>query len=242
MQPRQGILAVAEELFQLYDGLEVFLLHEQYLSYVALPTAGTIEGRDELSRGHLVQTRNRPRLGILGGNTIEAAFVFAATQIKLLLPVFWNPLWMLNDVAIHVGDPQRSIGAGLDGSRSKPIIGRREKLGLLLVVGPPTGKAIALGRHDFAVHQVMHGFANKHVAGEGRAKKVIAIDDGAASRGETAGGMKIIEARQNRGHRKNGGVAADNGNDHARIGRRQQWIAFQVMFIEDIVPKRLAVV
>ena len=57
-------------------------------------------------------------------------------------------------------------------------------------------KVTPLARHDLAMNQVMHGFADERAAGERRAEQLVAVDDGAARRGEMVGRVRIVEARQ----------------------------------------------
>src|SRR2546430_1988066 len=88
----------------------------------------------------MVASPNLARLLVLRINAIDPPLVLPRTQIELLLPVLGNPLGVLNDVPVHVGDPQRSVGASRDCRRAEPVVGRRQKLRLLLIVGALAGE------------------------------------------------------------------------------------------------------
>src|SRR5262249_49919523 len=109
----------------------------------------------------LVKSRNGTRLHAHRNHTIDAAFVMSRSQIKLLLPLLGNPFRMLDDLAIHVRDPETAVRPGLDHRGPEPVVARSEKLRLLLARRPATAKRHSLRRHNLAMNQVVDRLADK---------------------------------------------------------------------------------
>ena len=67
-----------------------------------------------------------------GIDAINPPLLAAGAEVQPLLPVVGNPLGMLDDRAVHVGDPEGPVRAGLEHRRSEPVVARGQEL----AVGP----------------------------------------------------------------------------------------------------------
>ena len=85
------------------------------------------------------------------------------SQVELGLHGGGDVLRVLDDLAVHVGDVERSVRAGLDLRRPEPVVFRGEEFRLLLIVRPPAGEGHAVGRHDLVMHQVVDWLGNEDV-------------------------------------------------------------------------------
>ena len=68
------------------------------------------------------------------------------------------------------------------------------------------------------MNQVVHRLADERVAVERRPEQIVAIDDGAAGRGEVVGGVQIVEARQRAAERKDRGRAGRSETSTRPLG------------------------
>ena len=57
-----------------------------------------------------------------------ASFLAAGAKVEPLFPVVGDPLGVLDHVAVHVGDPECAVGAGLEHGRPEPVVARRQEL------------------------------------------------------------------------------------------------------------------
>ncbi len=153
VQPCQWPLAVGRHFLQQRHGGLVLLPVQHLLRHVALPAAGTVERRDQAGRVEAVQPWDGARLRTDRVDAVDAALVMAGAEVDALLPVFRDPLGVLDHGPVHVGDPQGAVRSGLDHRRPKPVVARRQELGLLLVSGAAAGERRAARAHDFAVNQ-----------------------------------------------------------------------------------------
>ncbi len=105
---------------------------------------------------------------------------------------------MFNRLAVHVRDPQATIGAGADGCWTEPGIGGCKEFALLFAGGfrgALSAEGDALRFQDHPANEIVYRLADEGVASEGFAIQIIAVD------GEAVGGGV------------NGGLARCSGGD-----------------------------
>ena len=171
---------------------------EQSLGRVALPAVGAVQRGDQPGRVEPVQARDgaaascrpgrRGRCGPCRGRPagrassaspsgIHSGCSMTARYMSATHSAPSGPVWMHR--------------------RPEPVVGSRP--------GTPTVcssaarrlvKVTPVRRHDLAVDEVVDRLADEGVAGERRAEQVVAVDDGAARRGEVVGRVGVVEARQ----------------------------------------------
>ena len=68
---------------------------------------------------------------------------------------------MLNHIAIHIHDPQRSVHPRTNLHGTKPGIRRRQKLTIKLILSTPTRKRGGLRNQNLSMNEVIDGLAGK---------------------------------------------------------------------------------
>ena len=86
---------------------------------------------------------------------------------------------MLDDAAIHVGDPQRAVRAGVCIDRAKALVGAGEELLARLHIF--AGDDAVFFREDEALHEIGRGLRDKGIAEVTLAEKIAAENSRAAS-------------------------------------------------------------
>ena len=89
---------------------------------VALPPAGALKGCDQTGCIEIAQPRDRARLLVDRVDPIDPALLAAGAKVEPFLPVVGDPLGVFDHVAIHVGDPERTVGPGLEHRRPEPVV------------------------------------------------------------------------------------------------------------------------
>ena len=79
-----------------------------------------------------------------GIDAIDAALVVPGRRSSRFCQSFGIHSRVLDHGAIHVGDPQRPVGPGLDRRGPEPVVAGGQELRLLLVVGAAAGEGDAL--------------------------------------------------------------------------------------------------
>src|ERR1051325_1250136 len=113
-------------------------MQQKALSGIPLPAVRTVQSADQLVRGHLVEPGDLARFRAGRKDAVNTAHVMAGAEIEPLLNLFWNPLWVLDHLAVHVRNVKRSIRAGLEHGGTKPIIRGGEKFVRGVIVGAMT--------------------------------------------------------------------------------------------------------
>src|ERR1043165_7471869 len=108
--------------FQFGRGVFELPLDQQLLNHVALPSAGTVDRPGQPKTVERVEPLELPWPFASRINSIKSSAVLAGAQIYARLDFLQNPLRVLNHVAVHVGDPQRAVGAELDRGGPEPYV------------------------------------------------------------------------------------------------------------------------
>ena len=103
---------------------------------------------------------------------------------------------MLNHRPIHVGDPERSVGTSPNHRRTEPVVGRCEKLRLLLIGCSFSYEAVAIASHHQPRHQIVDRLGSERVAVVLFAKIVVSVDHRAAGGRESIRKRKVIKPSQ----------------------------------------------
>ena len=198
----------AGQFAQRLDRRAVVLVHEQPLGRVALPAAGAVEGGDQARGVEPVEPGDGPRLLLDGIDPVDASFLAAGAEVDLLLHIGRDPLGMLDDRAVHVGDPERTVGPGLELRGTEPVVAGGQELAAGLVRPADAAIARAVGLQHHPVDQVVHRLADEQAGGVVRPEEVVAIRGGAVGRGHVVGRLGIVEPRQGPADRDAAGCRA----------------------------------
>src|SRR5262249_55499042 len=129
-------------------------------------------------------------------DAVYAPLLVPGAEVEPGLPVVRDPLGVLDDRAVHVRDPKRTIGTGLEHRGTEPGIARCEELGGFLARGPAAGECGAVGVEDDAMDQVVNRFTDKEAGCELASEEIVAVWGRAIRGGDTSGGFGIIEPSQ----------------------------------------------
>ena len=80
------------------------------------------------ARVERVEPRERPGRLVDGDDPEDPAPVAPGAEVERLLHVVGNPFGVLDDGAVHVGDPEGAVGPGLEHRGPEPGVARREEL------------------------------------------------------------------------------------------------------------------
>ena len=149
---------------------------------------------------------------------------------------------MLDHQPIHIRDVQRSIRTRPRRREARPQIRRRKKLRRLLSRRTLADKRRAHRTHLFAMHQIVHGLADKNIPGHVRPEQVIAINRRTARRRKVVESVRIIKPRKGRARRKHPRRTRVPTHCHDRIRWYQVRIPPQVTLLERVVPKGVRVI
>ena len=103
------------------DGL---LFYKETVGEVADDAIGMSEMGDELGWAGLVEAREGGGLLVLGKDAVDAAVggAFSFVFLHFGLAFLGKPVGVFDHVAIHVDDPQGSVGSGACHDRTRPAI------------------------------------------------------------------------------------------------------------------------
>ena len=128
-----------------------------------------------------------------GIDAVDPPLLAAGAEVEPLLPVVGDPLGVLDDGAVHVGDPECAVGAGLEHRRPEPVVAGGEELAVRLVRPATAAEAHAVGLEHHPVDQVVHRLADEQAGGEPRAEEVVAVGRRAVGRGDVVGRAEVVE-------------------------------------------------
>ena len=174
-------------------------MQEQPLCRVTLPAARAIERGDEPGCIELVEAGDRPGLLVHRVNAIDPPLLAAGAEVELAVPVVGNPFGVLDDGAIHVGDPECSVGTGLEHGGPEPVVARGEELAIGLVRPAMAAEGRAVGLEHHPMHQVVDRLADEQASGELGSEEVVAIGRRAVGGGDAVGRVGVVEPGQRRG-------------------------------------------
>ncbi len=158
---------------------------------------------------------------------------------QLLFAVLRQPLRVLDHVAIHVGDPQRTIWAGADHDGAAPAVFAGEQVHLQLGGIAHGFEGDAFVFEEVMLHDVVEGLAGEGVCFAVVEEHLIAIHLDAAGAGEASGLIKAVEALFHAAGGIHGRIAREELMD--RVRRDDVRIAAQVVILQDVVPERKTV-
>ena len=163
-------------------------MQQESLGGVALPAVGALQRGDEPRRVEPVEPGDRAGLPIDREDPVDPPLLAAGAEVEPGLPVVGDPLRVLDDGAIHVGDPEGAVGPGLEHRRAEPVVARGQELAVRFVRGPDAAEGHAVGLEHHPVDQVVHRLADEEAAGEVRPEQVVAVRRRAVGRGDVVGG------------------------------------------------------
>ena len=128
-----------------------------------------------------------PRLVVGGHHAVEPATVVAAVEVEVLFEHRGQRIRVFDDLAVHIDDPERAVGAVGAGDRSEPGVGGGEEFRAGFR-GIAFGDRTVVGfAQVFAVDEVAADVTDEDLTGEG-GQKIAGVDGQAAGGGEVAGG------------------------------------------------------
>src|ERR1051326_8257300 len=237
LQSSFGMRAFGGQVFQRLNRPFVVALEEQSLRGVALPAVGTVQGSHQAGGFQMIEAWDFAQLRPRRIDTINAAFVMAGTKVQVVLDVVGDPFRVFDHEAVHVGHIERAIGAGFEHGRTKPVIGRSEELAFFLIGSPMAGEGDAVGFQDLAMNEVIDRFADENAGGKGRAEQAVAIRRGAVGGGHMPDGADLVEALQRPADGENSGGVTVVGQGAFVRWYGQMWIAGEVVFRQEVMPK-----
>ena len=215
MQPAEGRRRTANQLFECRENGSVLPLEQQALCRLSLPDVFGLQAPHEIQRVEAAEPHHGRLRGTRGREPINPSAVVAALQVEVGLDVVRDRVGMLDRLAVHVDDVERSVGRVHEIDGAEPVVGRGDELGVL--VGAPRGHEHAVTRERLAVHQVAADVADERVPPECRRIGVSPIDRDAGRGGEVTDG-ELFRAGKRAQHRRVRD-AAPCADDPPRLGR-----------------------
>ena len=212
-------------------------LNQKSLNRVSLPAIGGIHGRDQPRGIQKARLRDRTPRGPARGDAVDAATVVARSLIHPSLHLRGNPLRMLKDEAVHVGDIQRTVGAHPQGRGPEPVIGAGQEFGTLLAGGPLAVQGAAPGAEHLLMDDVVDRFANEDRVRVGRPEQVIAVRSGTAPTGHMIQRPRLVGPDQGRGGREGPGRIFALGQHLAHPLHRHLRISAEIMLRQGHLPQ-----
>ena len=105
-------------------------LQEELLGHITLPAIGAAQHVNECVAGQLGQSGQRSRWSVDFGNAVDPATVMPCTQLESLDHLSRHVFRMFDHHAIHIDDPDGTIGTGSHHRGAEPWVHGREKLAL----------------------------------------------------------------------------------------------------------------
>ncbi|MCY3013737.1 MAG: hypothetical protein NT171_03400 [Planctomycetota bacterium] len=240
-------------------------LDEEAAGRVAVPAVGIPEERDKLTDRRLRKSwrcLSRDRRGTIrcmlrhGDKPPQSAGVAATREIEVLLDRWGEARRMLDHLALHVDDPQGTVGPVSELHRAKPHVGRGDKLAFL--VDPLGTDAGAVREELFPMDEIRANVADDEHPGQ--------IADGIAADNRDPGGAGEVASRSpspldhpwhdptgpesrpqhaprfDRARAVNGGLRPLDGNAFLGRRRREEGIARKRTIIDHHPNRMVAVV
>ena len=148
------------QLFKVLDAGEILSFKQESVGCFPMPAIVVIEQLYQLFRGSLSQPDWWRLNKALGRHSVDPSSISAAGQIQVFLDDRVQAEWMLDHLAVHIGQVEAAIGRIGKLDWSKPDIGRPQEFRLL--IKPLALVANSLERELFAMHQV-----TAHIADHG---------------------------------------------------------------------------
>ena len=153
-----------------------------------MPAVRMIERRNQLVHSRLAKP-GRPRLSeLFRHDAVNPAPVIAAVEVDVLLDATRQRPRMLDHLAVHVGDVQRTVRPNLHLHRPKPVVRRGEKLPVALVTGALGFELNPSAPQFFSVHQIAAAVCDEGITAEPAWPGVPVVDRHAGGRREITGG------------------------------------------------------
>src|SRR5215470_14591304 len=92
------------------DGSQILPLVQQAVRGLTMPAVGVLQQSNQLRRASLTQPWRGPMLEFLRGEPVNPAPVRSAPQVELGADVVRDRPGVLNRLAVHVEDRQRTVG------------------------------------------------------------------------------------------------------------------------------------
>ena len=166
------------------------------MNAVPFSAIARIERGRQAGRPKFGQVPYRAQLSDERHDAVNSSPVITGANIECRETFRRNPARMLDDEAVHIHNPQRSVRSGARLHGTKPIVFRRKKLAL-----PFVGRPIAFERDAFRferepMHEIVHRFADECVAVVIRSRQIVTIDAQSACRSRAPGRTRVIEPFQ----------------------------------------------
>ena len=131
-----------------------------------------------------------------GEDAIDAAEVFALpfVEFHFVFSGVGKPVGVLDHVAIHVDDPEGSVGSGARHDGAGPAVFGGEEVRFVIGSGTLGSETVAVTFQDDVLDEIVKWFAGKGVHGFVVEEKVIAIDHGRTGAGVAAGVVETVES------------------------------------------------
>ena len=146
-------------------------MEQESLGGVALPAVGALQRGDEPRCVEPVEPGDRSGPPIDREDPVDPPLLAAEAEVESGLPVVGDPLRVLDDGAIHVGDPEGAVGPRLEHRRAERVVAGGQELAVRFLRGPDAAEGHAVGLEDHPVDQVVHGVADEEAAGEAGPKR-----------------------------------------------------------------------
>ena len=175
MKSGSGTLAFRHHLNQKLDSRIISACHKKSLRRIASPAIGTLQFRNKFRCRQAIKSlsnalRDHIRLRIvLPHDAIDSTSVISGSKerSKFILPLFRQPVRVLNHVAIHVDNPKCSVRTGAHHNRAAPtIFGRKEVvfcINFRWITFQP--KANSIINQQVVLNEITKGFTRKDMLG-----------------------------------------------------------------------------
>ena len=198
LHPHLRAVVGREQTPQAGGGACVTSLNQKPLDRVPLPAVGGVQGRDQTRGIQEAQLRDRTPHGTARGDAVDAAAIVAGSKVHSGLHLRGNPLRMLEDEAVHVGDVQGPVGAHPQSRGPEPVVGAGQEFGTLFSGGPLAVQGAAPGAEHFLMDHVVDRFTDEDRVRIRRPEPVIAIGSGTAPAGHMIQRPRLIGPGQRR--------------------------------------------
>ena len=186
-----------------------------------------------------------PAAGRRRKNSVDTTAIAARVQVHLPLIFRRNPFGMLNHRAVHVSHPDGTIRTGPQHRGAKPVVRRRQKLGLLFVRRAHSleHRSRCIRRRQYQSRdQVVHRFGRQRIAVKFSPQQSVPINHGATRRCEPIGKRKVVETRQRATQRKHGCRPGNCGHRRRYARHAGMRVARHVTLIQHILPDGIGIV
>ena len=171
-------------------------VQEQALYRVTLPAARTFHRGHKLGCIELVELWDGPELFVERVDAIDPPLFAPGAKVEPPFPIVRNPFGVFDDSAIHIGDPERTVGACFEHGGPEPVVAGRQKLAVCIVRPAMAAEAHALGLEHHSMHQVVYRLTDKQAGGELGTEELVAIGRRAIGRGDMVGGAGVVKPGQ----------------------------------------------